>query len=51
VGRILVYRASVPGKPRVFMPNVGGMGRYRADCDKVATSDYPGFILTPEGNS
>jgi cyclohexanone monooxygenase len=41
----------VPGKPRVFMPYVGGMGRYREEGDKVATSGYPGFILTPGGNS
>jgi cyclohexanone monooxygenase len=43
--------ANVPGKPRVFMPYVGGMGRYREEGDKVATSGYPGFILTPGGNS
>jgi cyclohexanone monooxygenase len=43
--------ANVPGKPRVFMPYAGGMGRYREECDKVAASGYPGFILTPEGNS
>ena len=24
--------ANVPGKPRVFMPYVGGCGRYRAEC-------------------
>jgi cyclohexanone monooxygenase len=43
--------ANVPGKPRVFMPYAGGMGRYREECDKVAPSGYPGFILTPGGNS
>ena len=28
--------ANVPGKPRVFMPYVGGCGRYRAECDEIA---------------
>ena len=28
--------ANVPGKPRVFMPYVGGVGAYRAKCDEVA---------------
>jgi cyclohexanone monooxygenase len=39
--------ANVPGKPRVFMPYVGGMGRYREECDEIAASGYPGFTLTP----
>jgi cyclohexanone monooxygenase len=39
--------ANVPGKPRVFMPYVGGVGRYRRRCDKVAASGYEGFVLTP----
>jgi cyclohexanone monooxygenase len=39
--------ANVPGKPRVFMPYIGGMGRYREECDKVAADGYPGFTLTP----
>ena len=38
--------ANVPGKPRVFMPYVGGMGRYRATCDDVASDGYRGFSLT-----
>jgi cyclohexanone monooxygenase len=29
------------------MPYVGGMGRYREECDKVAADGYPGFTLTP----
>jgi cyclohexanone monooxygenase len=28
--------ANVPGKPRVFMPYVGGVGAYRQLCDAVA---------------
>jgi cyclohexanone monooxygenase len=39
--------ANVPGKPRVFMPYVGGMGPYRDACDDVAANGYRGFILTP----
>ncbi len=37
--------ANVPGKPRVFMPYVGGIGRYRKKCDDVAASGYAGFVL------
>jgi cyclohexanone monooxygenase len=37
--------ANVPGKPRVFMPYVGGCGRYRAECDEVARDGYRGFRL------
>jgi len=35
--------ANVPGKPRVFMPYAGGVGRYRATCDEVVKRDYLGF--------
>lgn len=38
--------ANVPGKPRVFMPYVGGVGRYREICDEVARNDYEGFRTT-----
>jgi len=38
--------ANVPGKPRVFMPYVGGCGRYRAACDDVARAGYRGFRLS-----
>jgi cyclohexanone monooxygenase len=37
--------ANVPGKPRVFMPYVGGIGRYRRICDDVAAKGYEGFLL------
>jgi cyclohexanone monooxygenase len=36
--------ANVPGKPRVFMPYVGGCGRYRAECDEIARDGYRGFL-------
>jgi cation diffusion facilitator CzcD-associated flavoprotein CzcO/acetyl esterase/lipase len=37
--------ANVPGKPRVFLPYVGGVGPYRATCDRVVADDYLGFEL------
>jgi cyclohexanone monooxygenase len=38
--------ANIPGKPRVFMPYVGGVGAYRIKCDDVAAKGYEGFELT-----
>ena len=35
--------SNVPGKPRVFLPYVGGVGTFRAVCDEVAENDYLGF--------
>ena len=35
--------ANVPGKPRVFMPYVGGVGVYREICDEVTADGYRGF--------
>lgn len=37
--------ANIPGKPRVFMPYVGGCGTYRQKCDEVARHGYQGFSL------
>lgn len=37
---------NVPGKPRVFMPYVGGVGAYRERCDEVAAEGYRGFQLS-----
>jgi cation diffusion facilitator CzcD-associated flavoprotein CzcO len=37
--------ANVPGKPRIFMPYVGGVGVYRQKCDDVAAKGYAGFTL------
>jgi cation diffusion facilitator CzcD-associated flavoprotein CzcO len=36
--------ANIPGKPRVFMPYVGGMPRYRRLCEDVVAGGYRGFI-------
>jgi cation diffusion facilitator CzcD-associated flavoprotein CzcO len=38
--------ASIPGKPRVFMPYAGGMLRYRQICADVAARGYEGFLLS-----
>ncbi|WNG36542.1 NAD(P)/FAD-dependent oxidoreductase [Archangium violaceum] len=38
--------ANIPGKPRVFMPYIGGVGAYRKKCDAVAAQGYEGFSLT-----
>jgi len=35
--------ANIPGKPRVFMPYVGGVSAYKKKCDEVAASGYEGF--------
>ncbi len=37
--------ANIPGKPRRFLPYVGGHGQYRMKCDDVAFRDYEGFVL------
>src|SRR5262249_40951231 len=38
--------ANIPGKPRVFMPYIGGVGAYRQICDGVAAKGYEGFTLS-----
>src|ERR1700677_2898984 len=38
--------ANVPGKPRIFMPYIGGVGTYRQICDDVAVKGYEGFAMT-----
>jgi cyclohexanone monooxygenase len=38
--------ANVPGKPRVFLPYVGGVPAYRQKCAEVAQNGYEGFELT-----
>jgi len=37
--------ANVPGKPRIFMPYIGGVGSYRQICDDVAAKGYEGFAM------
>ena len=38
--------ANIPGKPRIFMPYVGGVGAYRETCDEIAAKNYEGFTMT-----
>jgi cyclohexanone monooxygenase len=38
--------ANVPGKPRVFMPYIGGVGVYREKCDEIAAKGYEGFCMS-----
>jgi cyclohexanone monooxygenase len=38
--------ANVPGKPRIFMPYIGGVGVYRRICSDVAAKGYEGFTMT-----
>jgi cyclohexanone monooxygenase len=37
--------ANVPGKPRVFLPYVGGFNLYVEACDAVVAAGYEGFAL------
>ncbi|HEX6478431.1 MAG TPA: NAD(P)/FAD-dependent oxidoreductase [Ktedonobacteraceae bacterium] len=37
--------ANIPGKPRIFMPYVGGVGNYRNMCQQIAEKGYEGFTL------
>jgi hypothetical protein len=38
--------ANIPGKPRVFLPYVGGLNNYIAKCDAAADAGYEGFALS-----
>jgi cation diffusion facilitator CzcD-associated flavoprotein CzcO len=40
--------ANIPGKARVFMPYVGGLGPYRHHCEEIATNGYEGFALSAQ---
>jgi len=37
--------ANIPGKPRVFMPYVAGLDKYRKICDDVAKDSYRGVSI------
>ncbi len=37
--------ANIPGKPRRFMPYVGGVGTYRAECAEIVAKGYEGFVI------
>ena len=38
--------SNIPGKPRVFMPYVGGFAGYKKRCDAVAANGYEGFTMS-----
>ena len=37
--------ANIPGKPRLFMPYIGGVGAYRKICEEIVAEGYRGFKL------
>ncbi len=37
--------ANIPGKPRVFLPYIGGFGTYRKLCAEIAANGYEGFRI------
>jgi len=39
--------ANIPGKPRVFLPFIGGFATYTALCNDVVAAGYRGFHLHP----
>ena len=43
--------ANIPGKPRVFMPYVGGVTAYKKKCDDVAAKGYEGFRFGGAGEA
>ena len=40
--------ANIPGKPRVFLPYIGGLGAYTIICDQVVATGYRGFSFEKE---
>jgi cyclohexanone monooxygenase len=42
--------ANIPGKPRVFMPYIGGVGVYADKCRDVVAKGYEGFTLGAPAN-
>lgn len=37
--------ANIPGKPRLFMPYIGGVGRYRKKSELIVANGYEGFTF------
>ena len=37
--------ANIPGKPRAFLPYIGGFANYTVICEQVVTDGYKGFRL------
>ena len=36
---------NIPGKPRVFMPYIGGLPKYVDRCNEIAAKNYAGFAM------
>ena len=39
---------NIPGKPKVFMPYVGGVHTYTKECQRVVANGYEGFVMSKE---
>ena len=37
--------ANIPGKPRVFLPYIGGLNKYTLICEEVVAADYRGMTF------
>jgi cyclohexanone monooxygenase len=42
--------SNIPGKPRVFMPYVGGFYNYLKMCERVTINDYKNFFLLKQSS-
>ena len=40
--------ANMPGKPRLFMPYIAGVGSYRRTCEEIVAEGYKGFHFEPQ---
>ena len=40
--------ANIPGKPRIFMPYVGGVHTYSRLCNEIAAKGYEGFVFSSQ---
>ena len=38
--------ANIPGKPRIFMPYVGGVHTYNGLCNDIVAKGYEGFEMS-----
>ena len=38
--------ANIPGKPRVFLPYIGGFPNYVKTCEEIVEDDFRGFVLS-----
>ena len=43
--------ANVPGKPRIFLPYIGGVNAYRQACDDVVSQGYLGLRMSGAGGT